>query len=45
MSYHATKFEKTPQNKSWDIGLDNFGPQLDQNCPFCPKEYFLGNFT
>ena len=25
--------------------LYNFGPQLGQNCPFCPKKDFLGNFT
>ena len=42
VAYHAAKFENTPTRGSWDKG---FGPQLDQNCPFGPKEDFLGNFT
>ena len=29
----------------FDISLHNFGPQSTQNCPFCRKEDFGGNFT
>ena len=41
MLCHAAKFEKKPHN----IGLNNFGLELGQNCLFGPKEKFLMNFT
>ena len=45
VSFDAAKFEKNPCNGSWEISLRNFGSQLGQNCPLCPNEDFLTNFT
>ena len=42
--YDAANFEKNSQHRSLGRSFYNFGPQVDQNCPFSSKENFFGKF-